>query len=112
MHVDCDIFHHYTVTGSAAIHCERCELPYLKETENAVQQAAHSIMVLNSLASLDHNALSWCKMTGVISKRALAVLSLALIWRIPLSTNANFGMGIALGSGKSVEIYKYLTAAK
>ena len=62
MHVvNCDIFHHYPMIGSAAIHCERCELPHLKETENAVQQAAHSIMVSNSLASLDHNALSWHK---------------------------------------------------
>ena len=51
-------------------------------------------------------------MAGVIGSRTVDALSEDLNRRIPLSTSASFGIGVARGSGKSFEICKCLIAAR
>ena len=55
---------------------------------------------------------NWRKIVGVIGRRGLRLGSSDLFRRIPLSTKLNLGMGTVRGSGRSLEICKYLTAAR
>ena len=85
--------------------------PILEKTKKAVQQAAHNIVMLKSVAHPVHKAFSCLSMSGVIGRRSLLADCGLKPW-IPLWTNTSFGIGSALGSGKSHEICKYLMVAK
>jgi hypothetical protein len=83
--------------------------PILKK---AVQQAAHNITISNSCVRVLQSALICRKICGVIGRRSHPDTCNYFALRILFSTNVNLGIGVDLGSGRSLEMCRCLIAAR